>query len=772
MRKNAGLEVDIEVSRGKSGGGFRVNAAFALARGEVAALAGSSGAGKSTLLRAFAGLEPAARGLIRFSGVAWMDGEVVLVPAWKRDAATCLQGAPPLSGMRALAQLRYAGADRALAVSLIEEFELEGFERRLPRRLSGGQAQRLALARTMARAVSVSRGGRPMLLLLDEALAGQDEARKARIIARLAEWSATWGFTGLLAGHEADGLFRLCERTIRLEAPERPPGSSDPLHPGDEAGFAEAHGAVEGERRFVVPIGDELHARRAAFRAPGFEAGDEGSPDASSSPRRGYDHVLEEDGPRALCGGGYELARDHADGLSFRLGDEDSGAIRGAEEEAEPRGLLLPVDAEIGFAGKELRDEFREVSDVRFVSLSQDESSIAYRRAFQDRPPHSGDGIADIIPDRAGNAIVLVDTTLRDGEQRAGKSLATASKIEIALALQAAGVDEIEAGIPAMGGDEGMLGKMLEDAGIVIPRIGWCRAKPGDVDAAIEAGYGRVHIAVPASDLMMRAKLRSGRAETLMQAVDAVKAARDRGAAASLGAEDASRADPVFVADLFAAAAEAGAHRARYADSVGVLAPSTAAARIAAIVKDSPIPVEFHGHDDFGLAVANSLAAVEAGAVAVDATILGIGERAGNAALESLASALALLLHRPTRVELSALPGLSALASRFLATPIPEGQPIVGRSAFRHESGIHVDGLLKDPRLYSPFAPSLVGRSHEIIPGKHSGKSSIKYLAEKAGRILGDDEIDHLREAVAKAWSSGAPEDPMAAFMDILRSIP
>jgi len=768
MDGDDGLIADVEVSRGSSGGGFRVRAAFALARGELVALSGPSGSGKSTVIRTLAGLEPGARGMIGFCGVPWMEADGGFLSPWKRDAATCLQGAPPLSRMSASAQLRYAGADRRLAARLIEEFELDGFEGRLPRKLSGGQAQRLALARTVARAVSVAAAGRPVLLLLDEALAGQDDARKARLIARIAERCASGGFTGLFSGHEGDGLAALCSRTISLDAGSILRGVHEPLHARDEARVGEAEAPVEREGGMVVPVGDELEAFRSARLSPGLEFGDEGPPDPPPAPRFRDDHVLEEDGPGALGRGRDELPGDHADDPSRGFRDEDDRSIRRAEDEVEAGGLLRGVDPEIRFAREEVGDEGEEDGNVRLRSAPHAETcfdAVAVGHGGLSFPEDDGERI---LPEAEGKSIALVDTTLRDGEQRAGKALSASAKLELAWALEDAGIDEIEAGIPAMGGDEARLGTILRDGGVTVPCIGWCRASAGDVVAAAAAGYRWVHAAVPASDLMIAKKLRSSRAAALASAVDCVKAARDAGRGVSIGAEDASRADPGFLVELFGAVAEAGARRARYADTVGILAPDEAARSVARLASSVPIPIEFHGHDDFSLAVANSLAASDAGAAAIDVTLLGIGERAGNAAAEVVAAALVVLKGRRIGLRLPALPRLCALAASRFGTTIPEGHPIVGRSAFRHESGIHVDGLIKDGRLYSPFDPALVGRAHEIVPGRHSGRRSIAWLAREAGRVLGDEEIEIVRSEIAERWGEGAPEDPMREFVGIL----
>ncbi|RTL48708.1 MAG: homocitrate synthase [Bradyrhizobiaceae bacterium] len=330
--------------------------------------------------------------------------------------------------------------------------------------------------------------------------------------------------------------------------------------------------------------------------------------------------------------------------------------------------------------------------------------------------------------DKRPRSIILNDTTLRDGEQAPGVAFTTAEKVSIATALARAGIVEIEAGTPAMGDEEIAAIRAIVEAGLPASIIGWCRMRTADVDAAIKAGVSMVNVSIPASDVQIAAKLGGSRQAALDQVRHVVGYARDKGLGVAVGGEDSSRADVDFLVELIATAKAAGARRFRIADTLSVLDPDASFALLAALRATTDLELEFHGHDDLGLATANTLAAIKAGATHASVTVIGLGERAGNAPLEEVAVALKQLYGCDTGVVLPELENVASVVAVAAARAIPLNKAIVGEHVFTHESGIHVDGLLKDQRTYQALDPRLLGRSNRIVIGKHSGLAAITSL--------------------------------------------
>lgn len=272
----------------------------------------------------------------------------------------------------------------------------------------------------------------------------------------------------------------------------------------------------------------------------------------------------------------------------------------------------------------------------------------------------------------------IVDTTLRDGEQRAGVAFSAEEKQEIVLALDQAGVAWIEAGIPAMGEQERDVLRSLLSLPIRASLIAWNRAVEEDILASLACGFSCIHVSLPVSDLHITHKLKKDRTWVLAQLAAMLQFIRSHGCTSIVGAEDASRADPEFLLQYAEVAARFGALRLRYADTVGCLDPFMTYDRIAQLVARGPLPVEFHGHNDFGLATANTLAAFQAGALFASVTSTGIGERAGNASLEEVVTSLAVIHGIPTSIELSALPLVTNLVREAINRPVSPYKPLFG----------------------------------------------------------------------------------------------
>lgn len=347
--------------------------------------------------------------------------------------------------------------------------------------------------------------------------------------------------------------------------------------------------------------------------------------------------------------------------------------------------------------------------------------------------------------------VAICDTTLRDGEQTAGIVFANIEKYRIAELLDDAGVPQIEAGIPAMGGDEKIAIKHIAHMGLNASVLGWNRADINDVNTSIDCDVDAVALSMSSSDIHIENKLRKSRQWVLDKVTEAVEYAADHGFYISCNAEDAGRADLKFLVDFAKAAKDAGAARIRYCDTIGRDEPFTVYERIKTITSIVGIDVEMHTHNDFGMANANSLAGIKAGAKFVSTTVMGIGERSGNTALEEIVMTSKHILKMDTGVDTHKLRPLAQYVSIAANRPIYVSKPFLGSNCFAHEAGIHTDGIIKDHTNYEPYDPEEVGLERKIVIGKHSGRNTLVTDLAKRGIQLDPEAGNVLLEMVRKA---------------------
>ncbi|UHH26876.1 2-isopropylmalate synthase [Halobacterium noricense] len=348
--------------------------------------------------------------------------------------------------------------------------------------------------------------------------------------------------------------------------------------------------------------------------------------------------------------------------------------------------------------------------------------------------------------------VQFLDTTLRDGEQAPGISLSADQKATIARKLDDTGVSVVEAGSACTSAGERETIRRVTGLDLDATVTSFCRGIQRDVDLALDCDVDGVNLVVPASDRHVEEKVGTSRESVLDTTRELVEYATDHGLWVEVIGEDGSRADDAFLAELAETTADAGADRFCVADTVGHASPERVYELVDAVAEYGPVSV--HTHDDLGLAVTNALAGVAAGADLVHATVNGVGERAGNVALEEVAVAL-WHCYGVEPLDTERLYDLASTVAEATGVPLPPNKAVSGENAFAHESGIHTDGTLKDDRMYEPYSPEAVGRERRLVLGKHAGRAGVSAALAEHDVEVSDDELAAVVERVNELGERG-----------------
>ncbi len=351
--------------------------------------------------------------------------------------------------------------------------------------------------------------------------------------------------------------------------------------------------------------------------------------------------------------------------------------------------------------------------------------------------------------------ITVYDTTLRDGEQTPGVCFGFEEKLEIARKLDQFKINQIEAGFPIVSERERETVKAIANENLDAEILALTRTKPEDIDAAIDCDVDGIITFIGTSDIHLDHKMHIGRQEAISISQKAIEYAKDHGLFVAFSAEDATRTDIEFLKRIYGIAEECGADRVHIADTTGAITPQGIDYLVRELTKDLNIDIALHCHNDFGLAVINSITGVLAGAKGISTTVNGIGERAGNASLEELIMAMKILYGKDLGFKTKYIKELSTLVSKFSGLDIPYNKPVVGNNVFRHESGIHVDAVIEEPLCYEPYMPELVGQKRQLVLGKHSGCRAVRAKLNECELEVSDDELIEIVRKVKKSREEG-----------------
>jgi methanogen homocitrate synthase len=361
----------------------------------------------------------------------------------------------------------------------------------------------------------------------------------------------------------------------------------------------------------------------------------------------------------------------------------------------------------------------------------------------------------DLVDLKFPENITVYDTTLRDGEQTPGVCLRTPEKLQIAKKLDELRVHQIEAGFPVVSKEEQRSIRAIVNENLDAQILALSRTKKEDIELAIDCDVDGIITFMATSDLHLKHKLKMTQDEILNVCMQSIEHAKDHGLFVAFSAEDATRTDMEFLKQIYKKAESYGADRVHIADTVGAINPQAMYYLVKELKKDVKAEISLHCHNDFGLALSNSISGLLGGANAVSTTVNGIGERAGNTSLEELVMSLLIIYGVDLGFNIKVFYELSQLVEELTDMKVADNKPIVGRNVFRHESGIHVDAVIEEPLTYEPFLPEMIGHQRRIVLGKHSGCRAVKAKLDECGIAVTRDELCQIVEKVKQIREKG-----------------